>query len=82
MKVFGHSGSMTFPMSYDYQGEYYDFARKGWKGMSPLEKSLSVSLGVCSTICVALMIAVIVVGVSKFSINQQILIHDVKDDLG
>ncbi|ODM93310.1 Neprilysin-1 [Orchesella cincta] len=60
--MFGHSGSMTFPMSYDYEGEYYAY-RKGWKGLSSLEKSLSVSLGVIAALGLALMIAVIVVGV-------------------
>ncbi len=65
MGLGGHSGSMTFPMSYDSQSEFYEFSlnRKGWKGLSSLEKSLSVSLGVVSTLSLALMIAVIVVGV-------------------
>ncbi|CAL8138058.1 unnamed protein product [Orchesella dallaii] len=62
MKMFGNSGSMTFPMSYDYEGEYYAY-RKGWKTLSSLEKSLTVSLGVIAALGVALMIAVIVVGV-------------------
>lgn len=68
--MFGHSGSMTFPMTYDYEYDngFYSSKRSGWKSLSSLEKSLSIALGLVSILALALMIAVIIVGVklSKF----------------
>lgn len=68
---FGHTGSMTFPMTYDYDSDgSYSSRRNGWKNLSSLEKSLSVALGLVSTLAIALMIAVIIVGVklSEYSL--------------
>lgn len=62
--MFGHSGSLTFPMTYDYDFDgFYSSKRPGWKGFSSLEKSLSIALGLVSILALALMIAVIIVGV-------------------
>jgi len=66
----GSSGSMTFPMTYDYYHDSVFFSgRRGWRNLSSLERALSIALGLVSALAVALMIAVIVVGVqlSKFS---------------
>jgi hypothetical protein len=65
------SGSMTFPMTYDYNYDSVFYSnRSGWKGLSSLEKALSVALGLVSVLAVALMIAVIVVGVKLSEFNE------------
>jgi hypothetical protein len=62
--MFGQTGSMTFPMTYDYDHDgFYSSKRIGWKGFTSLEKSLSIALGLVSLCALALMIAVIIVGI-------------------
>jgi hypothetical protein len=64
LTMFNQTGSMTFPMTYEYNSDGFYFSkRSGWKSLSSLEKSLSVALGLVSVLAIALMIALIIVGV-------------------